>query len=286
MVAFPPSPARLQRWAAVFTLIALAWVHYAAGQTSAGQPSRSSLSQPQILTVAASAVPHAEILEFIKPQLRAQGVDLRVKIFTDYVQPNMQVEERQLDANFFQHKPYLDAFNREHGTHLVVVPGSAVHVEPFGAYSKKIHSVAQLGEGAIVAVPNDPSNSARALLLLQKQGLLELKDPTNILATSHDVVRNPKHLKIRELEAATLPRVLEDVDLALINTNYALAAGLAPTRDALFIEGPDSPYANLVAARADNVDSPALQKLVSALRSPAAKQFIQSRYHGAVLATF
>lgn len=240
----------------------------------------------QVLTIAASAIPHAEILDFVKPQLRAEGVDLRIKVFTDYIQPNLQVEERQLDANFFQHKPYLEAFNREHGTHLVVVPGSAVHVEPFGAYSKKIHNLAQLRDGAVIAVPNDPSNSARALLLLQKQGLIKLKDPTDILATSHDVIFNPRHLKIRELEAATLPRVLDDVDLALINTNYALAAGLNPTRDALCIEGADSPYANLIAARADNVSSPALRKLVDALRSPAARKFIQDKYHGAVVATF
>ena len=246
----------------------------------------AATAHAQILTVAASAIPHAEILEFIKPQLRAQGVDLQVKVFTDYVQPNLQVEEHQIDANFFQHKPYLDAFNREHGTHLVVVPDSAVHVEPFGAYSKKIRSVAELRDGAVIAVPNDPSNSARSLLLLQKQGLIKLRDPTNIFATSHDVVFNPKHLKFRELEAATLPRVLDDVDLALINTNYALAAGLQPTRDALFIEGADSPYANLVATRADNVNSPALRKLVAALRSPAAKKFIQDKYHGAVVATF
>jgi D-methionine transport system substrate-binding protein len=246
----------------------------------------AAAAHAQTLTVAASAIPHAEILEFVKPQLRTEGVDLRIKVFTDYVQPNLQVEEHQLDANFFQHKPYLDAFNREHGTHLVVVPGSAVHVEPFGAYSKKIHDVAQLRDGAVIAVPNDPSNSARALLLLQKQGLIKLKDPADILATSHDVIFNPRHLKIRELEAATLPRVLDDVDLALINTNYALAAGLAPTRDALFIEGADSPYANLVAARADNVNSSALRKLVEALRSPAAKKFIQDRYHGAIVATF
>jgi len=240
----------------------------------------------QTLTIAASAVPHAEILAFVQPQLRAAGIDLRIKVFTDYVQPNLQVEERQLDANFFQHRPYLEAFNREHGTHLVVVPGSAVHVEPFGAYSKKLHKGAQLRDGAIIAVPNDPSNSARALLLLQKQGLIKLKDPTDILATSHDMISNPRHLKIRELESATLPRVLDDVDLALINTNYALAAGLDPTRDALFIEGTDSPYANLIAARADNVSSPALAKLVEALRSPAARKFIQDKYHGAVVATF
>jgi D-methionine transport system substrate-binding protein len=240
----------------------------------------------EVLTIAASAIPHAEILEFVRPQLAAQGVDLRIKVFTDYVQPNLQVEEHQLDANFFQHQPYLDAFNREHGTHLVVVPDSAVHIEPFGAYSHKIRSVTALRDGAVVAVPNDPSNSARALLLLQKQGLITLKDPRNIFATKHDVAANPKHLDIRELEAATLPRVLDDVDLALINTNYALAAGLAPRRDALFIESSDSPYANLLAARPDNVSSPALRKLVAALRSPAAKRFIQEKYHGAVVAAF
>jgi D-methionine transport system substrate-binding protein len=238
------------------------------------------------LTIAANAVPHAEILEFVKPQLQAQGIDLDIRVFTDYVQPNVQVQERQLDANYFQHRPYLEAFNREHGTNLVAVPGSEVHIEPFGAYSRKVKSVAELRNGAVVAVPNDPSNSARALLLLQKQGLIQLKDPTNIFATKHDVVANPKHLDIRELEAATLPRVLDDVDLALINTNYALAAGLAPKRDALFIEGSDSPYANLVAARPDNVSSPALQKLVQALRSPQTRQFIEEHYHGAVVAAF
>ena len=271
--------------AALAGLVMLAGV----GACTQGANAESSKVAPgslQTLTVAASAVPHAEILEFIKPQLKSQGIDLRVKVFTDYVQPNLQVEERQLDANFFQHKPYLDAFNREHGTHLVVVPDSAVHVEPFGAYSKKIHSIAELRDGAVIAVPNDPSNSARSLVLLQQQGLIKLQDPTNIFATAHDVVFNPKHLKIRELEAATLPRVLDDVDVALINTNYALAAGLQPTRDALFIEGADSPYANLIAARPDNVNSPALRQLVAALRSPAAKRFIQEKYHGAVVATF
>lgn len=246
----------------------------------------SATRATEVLKVAASAIPHAQILEFIKPALRAQGVDLQVKVFTDYIQPNLQVEEKQLDANFFQHQPYLDAFNREHGTHIVAVPNSRVHVEPFGAYSRKIKQLAQLRDGAQIAVPNDPSNSARSLLLLQKQGLIKLKDPSNIFATSRDIVWNPKKLKIRELEAATLPRVLDDVDLALINTNYALAAGLNPTRDALFIEGADSPYANLVAARPDNVNSPALLKLVAALRSPEAKKFVADTYHGAVLTTF
>jgi D-methionine transport system substrate-binding protein len=168
----------------------------------------------------------------------------------------------------------------------VAVPNSTVHVEPFGAYSKKIKSVASLRNGAIIAIPNDPSNCARALLLLQKQGLIKLKDPNNMLATARDVAANPKQLQIRELEAATLPRVLEDVDIALINTNYALAAKLQPTRDALFIEGSDSPYANLVAARPDNVNAPAVRKLVAALRTPAVKKFIAEKYQGAVVAVF
>ena len=238
------------------------------------------------LQVAANAVPHAEILEFVKPALQAQGVVLKIRVFTDYVQPNLQVEEKQLDANFFQHKPYLDAFNTAHGTHIVAVPNSQVHIEPFGAYSSKIKSLAALADGAQIAVPNDPSNCGRALALLQKQGLIRLKNPADILATSRDIVSNPKKLKIRELEAATLPRVLQDVDIALINTNYALAAGLNPIRDALFIESSDSPYANLVAARSDNVNSPALQKLVALLRSPETRQFIEEKYRGAIVPAF
>jgi D-methionine transport system substrate-binding protein len=246
----------------------------------------SGALRAETLTIAANAVPHAEILEFVRPQLRAEGIDLQIKVFTDYVQPNLVVEEKQIDCNYFQHRPYLDAFNREHGTHLVAVPNSEVHIEPFGGYSRKIRSVAELRVGANVAVPNDPSNSARALILLQKQGLLALRDPNNISATAHDVVSNPKHLHIRELEAATLPRVLDDVDLALINTNYALAAGLNPKRDALFIEGPNSPYANLVAARPDNVNSASIRKLAAALRTPAVRAFIEDHYHGAVIPAF
>lgn len=238
------------------------------------------------LTIAANAIPHAQILEFVKPMLKAEGINLQIRVFTDYVQPNLAVAEGEMDANYFQDRPYLEAFNRAHGTDLVAVPNSDVHIEPFGAYSHKVKSIAQLRDGAVVAVPNDPANCARALLLLQKVGLIRLKDPTNIFATEHDVIYNPKHLDIRELEAATLPRVLDDVDLALINTNYALAAGLSPMRDALFIESSHSPYANLVVARPDDVNSPALRKLVEALRSPATRRFILQKYHGAIIPAF
>ncbi|MCQ4270478.1 MetQ/NlpA family ABC transporter substrate-binding protein [Pseudomonas kuykendallii] len=236
------------------------------------------------ITVAATAVPHAEILEFVKPALAKEGVELNVKVFTDYVQPNVQVAEKRLDANFFQHQPYLDEFNKGKGTDLVSVAG--VHVEPFGAYSSKIKNIDALPEGANVVIPNDATNGGRALLLLAKAGVITLKDGSGILATPKDIASNPKHIKVRELEAATLPRVLNQVDLALINTNYALEAGLNPTKDALIIEGSDSPYVNILVARQDNKDSPAIQKLAKALNSPEVKQFIQSKYNGAVVPAF
>uniref|UniRef100_UPI0033400BF2 MetQ/NlpA family ABC transporter substrate-binding protein n=1 Tax=Castellaniella defragrans TaxID=75697 RepID=UPI0033400BF2 len=241
-------------------------------------------AQAAKLSVAATPVPHAELLEFVKPDLAKEGIDLDIKVFTDYVQPNLQVADKQIDANFFQHQPYLDSFNKEHGTHLVTV--GLVHVEPFGAYSQKIKDIKDLKDGAKVAIPNDPSNGARALLLLQKQGLIKLKDPSNILATARDVVENPKHLAFHELEAATLPRVLPDVDLALINTNYALEAGLNPVKDALFIEGSDSPYANIVVTTAERKDDPAIRKLVDALHTEKVRQYILEHYKGAIVPAF
>ena len=236
------------------------------------------------LTIAATPVPHAEILKEIKPLLAKQGVEIEIKVFTDYVQPNMQVAQKQLDVNFFQTEPYLDAFNRERGTNLVKVVG--VHIEPFGAYSRKFKSIDQVPDGANVVIPNDPSNNSRALLLLAKHNLITLKNPGDKLATLKDVDQNPKHLKFRELEAAMLPRVLDEVDLALINTNYALAAGLNPVKDALLIEDKDSPYVNFLVSRPDNKDDPRVQKLAAALTSPEVKAFIEKNYNGAVLPAF
>jgi len=244
----------------------------------------TAAAQAEKLSVAATPVPHAELLEFVKPALAKEGVELDIKVFTDYVQPNVQVADGQLDANFFQHKPYLDSFNAERKTSLVSV--GLVHVEPFGAYSSKIKSLDELKDGAQVALPNDPSNGARALLLLQNQGLIKLKDPSNILATARDIAENPKNLRFRELEAATLPRVLPDVDVALINTNYALEAGLNPVNDALFIEGEDSPYANLVATTEARKDEAAIQKLVKALQTNEVRQFIQEKYKGSIVPAF
>ena len=236
------------------------------------------------LSVAASPVPHAEILEFVKPALAKEGVNLKVKVFTDYIQPNVQVAEKRLDANFFQHQPYLDEFNKAKGTHLVSV--AAVHLEPLGAYSSKYKKLDELKGGSTVVIPNDATNGGRALLLLDKAGLIKLKDSTNILSTVKDITANPKNLKFRELEAATIPRVLTQVDLALINTNYALEAKLNPEKDALVIEGSDSPYVNILVARPDDKESADMQKLVAALHTPEVKAFILEKYKGAIVPAF
>ena len=236
------------------------------------------------LSVAATPVPHAEILEFVKPALAKEGVNLKVKVFTDYIQPNVQVAEKRLDANFFQHQPYLDEFNKAKGTNLVSV--AAVHLEPLGAYSSKYKKLDEIKDGSTVVIPNDATNGGRALLLLDKAGLITLKDKTNILSTPKDITANPKNLKFRELEAATIPRVLTQVDLALINTNYALEAKLNPEKDALVIEGSDSPYVNILVARPDDKDSADMQKLIAALHTPEVKAFILEKYKGAIVPAF
>ncbi|AQW66809.1 MetQ/NlpA family ABC transporter substrate-binding protein [Pseudomonas fulva] len=241
-------------------------------------------AQADTLTVAATPVPHAEILNVVKPLLAKEGVELKVKEFTDYIQPNVQVAEKRLDANFFQHQPYLDEFNKAKGTDLVNVTG--VHIEPLGVYSTKIKKLDELPSGATVVIPNDATNGGRALLLLDKAGVIKLKDNSNILSTVKDVAENPKNIKFRELEAATIPRVLTQVDAALINTNYALEAKLNPEKDALAIEGSDSPYVNILVARPDNKDSEDMKKLAAALHSPEVKQFITEKYKGAVVPAF
>ena len=233
------------------------------------------------LIVGATAVPHAEILEFLKPTLAAEGFPIEIRVFNDYVQPNTQLAEKRIDANYFQTKPYLEEFNAARRADLITVAG--VHVEPLGAYSRKHRTLAELPNGADVALPNDASNTGRSLLLLQSAGLITLRDPTNPLQTVRDVTGNPKNIRFREIEAATLPRVLDQVDLAVINTNYALDAGLKPKTDALALEGGDSPYVNYLVARPDNQNDPRIQALARALRSQAVKDFIAQKYDGAVV---
>ncbi|MDU0329381.1 MetQ/NlpA family ABC transporter substrate-binding protein [Paenibacillus sp. 3LSP] len=259
-----------------------------AGETSAAEGNAAdsgnqTAAEPVKLVVGAT-VPHADILKLIAPKLKEEGVELEVKEFTDYVQPNVQLYEKELDANYFQHQPYLDEQNSQNGFDLIPVVG--VHVEPFGAYSNKIKSADELADGATIAIPNDPTNGGRALLLLQKQGLIKLKDDAGITATAKDIVENPKNLKFKETDAAMLPRLLPEVDLALINTNFALKANLNPTKDALFIEDKDSPYTNLLVARPDNKDSEAIQKLAKALTSDEVRTFINDTYEGALVPVF
>lgn len=233
------------------------------------------------LKVGATAVPHAEILEQVKPILANEGIDLQIVVFNDYVQPNTQLAEGRLDANYFQTKPYLDEFNTARGANLVTVAG--VHVEPLGAYSRRYNSLAELPGGGEIALPNDASNTGRSLLLLQNAGLITLRKGQDPLQTVADISGNPKGFKFRELEAATLPRVLDQVALAVINTNYALDAQLSPRNDALALEDGDSPYVNYLVTRPDNRDDPRIKALAAALTSQQIKDYITRTYEGAVI---
>ncbi|MCP1626439.1 MetQ/NlpA family ABC transporter substrate-binding protein [Pseudomonas nitroreducens] len=235
------------------------------------------------LVVGATPVPHAEILEFVKPQLAKEGVDLDIKVFTDFIQPNLQLAQKNLDANYYQYRPFLDDFNKTRHTDLVPVVG--IHIEPFGAYSTRYKSLADLPDGASVAIPNDPVNTGRALVLLAESGLIKLKDPTNPQSTERDITDNPKHLKIRELEGALLTRAVKQVDLAFIFANYALEAGI-DTKSALIVEKGKDLYAEFLVARPDNIQDPGIQKLAKVLNSPEVRQFILTRYKGEIAPAF
>ncbi|MCD0176463.1 MetQ/NlpA family ABC transporter substrate-binding protein [Deinococcus sp. 14RED07] len=236
------------------------------------------------LRVGASPVPHADILNFVKPILAKQGVTLVIREFNDYVQPNVALADGSIDVNFFQHTPYLTAFQKDRP--LGLVAGAAVHVEPMGLYSRRVKALRDLKTGATIAIPNDPSNSGRALKLLERAGLIRLKAGAGTAATTLDITSNVKRLKFRELDAAQLPRVLADVDAAIINTNYALDAGLNPLGDALTLEGSSSPYANRLVVQPATLKNPDYLKLVAALRSPATRTFILNTYKGAVVPAF
>lgn len=237
-----------------------------------------------VLKVGATPVPHAEILEFIKDDLAAEGIELDIVEFTDYVTPNLALDEGSIDANYFQHIPYLNQFNSDRDLNLKSV--IKVHIEPIALYSEEYTNLEEIPEGASIAVPNDPSNEGRALLLLHNKGIITLDDPTNLSATPIDIVENPKNLKFEELEAAQLPRVLPDVAAAVINTNYSLEADLNPLEDALIIEGSDSPYVNVVAVKAENVDSEKIKILRKVINSKKVKEFIIEEYEGAVVPAF
>lgn len=237
------------------------------------------------ISVAASATPHAEILEQAKPLLEEKGYELEVKIFEDYIIPNEVVESGDFDANYFQHIPYLESFNEEKGTHLV--DAGDIHYEPFGIYPGKKESLDDIEEGDTIAVPNDTTNEARALLLLQDNGIIKLKDGVGLEATKNDIEENPHNVEIIELEAAQIPRVVQDMSYVVLNGNYALQADYSVAKDSLAYEKSDSEaaktYVNLIAVKEGNEDSEAIKALVEVLKSDEIKDYINETYDGAVI---
>lgn len=253
-------------------------------EAPAADSTSNKAAELAVLKVGASPVPHAELLNLVKDDLKAEGIDLQIIEFTDYVKPNLSLQDGEIDANFFQHVPYQDNFNKEHGTNIVSV--GTVHVEPLGLYSKKVKSVEELKDGAQIAIPSDAVNGGRSLILLASKGLITLKEGAGLEATEKDITENPKNFKFTAVEAAQLPRVLEDVDAAIINGNYALEAGINPAKDSILLEGKDSPYANIISVKAGNETNENVLKLLKALQSEKVKQFIEENYNGGVVPAF
>jgi len=240
--------------------------------------------EANVLSVGATPVPHGELLELIKEDLEEKGVTLEVVEFTDYVKPNLALDDGEIDANFFQHVPYLEHFNEEHNLELVST--GTVHVEPLGLYSEKIDSIESLADESTIAIPADSVNGGRALILLETAGLIELSEGAGLEATEDDIVKNEKSIRFRAIEAAQIPRVLQDVDAGIINGNYAIEAGINPIEDHLVLEGAESPYANIVTTRKDNKENESINLLLEALRSEKVKEYILNNYNGGVVPAF
>lgn len=243
-----------------------------------------ALAQERPLKIGVTAGPHAQILEVVRAEAAKQGLPLQIIEFTDYVQPNVALASGDLDANSYQHQPYLDNANADRNYGLVSVAKTVIF--PIGIYSKKVKTLDTLPEGARIGIPNDPTNGGRALLLLQEQGLIKLRPEAGLKATPIDVIENPRKLRFIELDAAQLPRSLDDTDASAVNTNFALEAGLDPARDAIAQEAADSPYANVLVVRRADRDSPRIKALIDAYHSQAVKQFILDKYKGAILAAW
>ncbi|NLN86144.1 MAG: MetQ/NlpA family ABC transporter substrate-binding protein [Syntrophomonadaceae bacterium] len=245
---------------------------------------QSDQPAPAKVVVGATAKPHAEILEVAKPLLAKEGVDLEIKVFTDYVLLNPSLKDKQIDANFFQHIPYLDDFNAKNNANLAWTV--KVHNEPMGIYSKKVTKLEELTNAAKVGIPNDATNGGRALMVLESAGLIKLKEGVGVTATTKDIAENAKNLDIIMMDAAMLPRTLDDAAICVINSNYALEANLNPVQDSLFMEPKDSPFANVLAVRPEDKDKDAIVKLGQALQSPEVKKFLEDTYQGACVPSF
>jgi len=263
-------------------IVALGLVGCGGATTSGSKDSKND----KVIKIGVTPKPHKEIVDIAKPLLEKEGYTVEITEFNDYVQPNTAVSEGSLDANFFQHMPYLKEQNESKGFKLVSV--GAVHLEPMGLYSKKIKSLDELKDGATISVPNDPSNEARALKLLAGKGIIKIKDGE--LVTAKDITENPKNLKFTELEAAAIPRAIDDVDAAVINGNYAIEAKFNPTKDSIIIEDKNSaaakPYANIIVVKEGNENQDKIKALVKAMTSPEVKAFIEKEYNGSVIPVF
>ncbi|MBE6104876.1 MetQ/NlpA family ABC transporter substrate-binding protein [Anaerovibrio lipolyticus] len=262
--------------ALVFAIVALA---------GCGADNKQASNDSKTLKVGATSVPHAEILEQIKDDLAKDGIKLEIVEYSDYVQPNLNLNDKELDANYFQHSPYLEDFVKQH-PEVKLVSAGGIHIEPMGVYSKKVKNLKELKDGASISIPNDPTNGGRALALLAKAGVITLKDGVGVTATIRDITSNPKNIKFQELEPAQVPRTLDDVDAAVINSNFAMQVQLNPVKDNIFIEDSTSPYVNIVAVRTGDENRPEIQALMKALKSEKVKKFIAEKYNGAVVAAF
>lgn len=265
-------------------LVAIASLALVLAGCGSGSKSADAPKENKEVTIGVTAGPHAEVMDFVKQEAAKQGINLKVVEFNDYVQPNIALSQKELDMNSFQHQPYLDNMVKDRGLKLVSI-GKSILL-PMGLYSNKYKDLSTLPEGATVAIPNDPTNGGRALLLLEEAKLITLKAGVGVKASVADITGNAKNLKIQELDAAQIPRSLNDVDLAAVNTNYALNAGLNPLKDAVLVESKDSPYANIIAVREEDKDNAVYQKVVSIYHSEPVKKFIEEHFKGSIIPAF
>ena len=276
---------KMKKTKILFTLIGLIAVLTACGKDNKQEVKEAKSGELTKVTIGASETPHGELIKALEPEFKKEGIDLDLVVFSDYVQPNLQLESGDLDLNFYQHQPYLDSFNKDRKTNIVSLENSKIFITPLLGFSSKIKDIKDLEDGAEIIIPNDPTNGARALLILDKEGLIKLKDKNNLNSTEVDIVENPKNLKFTAVDAQNIPRVYQDADLAFINPNFAISNGLDP-KDAIITEAKDSPYANIVAARSGEENKEIYKKVVKILQSEASRKYIEDTFKGAVLPTF
>ena len=276
---------KMKKTKILFTLIGLIAVLTACGKDNKQEVKEAKSGELTKVTIGASETPHGELIKALEPEFKKEGIDLDLVVFSDYVQPNLQLESGDLDLNFYQHQPYLDSFNKDRKTNIVSLENSKIFITPLLGFSSKVKTIKDLEDGAEIIIPNDPTNGARALLILDKEGLIKLKDRNNLNSTEVDIVENPKNLKFTAVDAQNIPRVYQDADLAFINPNFAISNGLDP-KDAIITEAKDSPYANIVAARSGEENNEVYKKVVKVLQSEASRKYIEDTFKGAVLPTF